>query len=80
MLSNEQGGAEASERASQHIAALETLSRQAAELANMDFTFLFDPVRDDPVYTAGIERVDVHGGGHGTPKCFLHLHRYRPFR
>src|SRR5207302_3250630 len=35
-----------SERASQRISALDALTRQASEFANMDFTFLFDPVRD----------------------------------
>jgi cellobiose phosphorylase len=36
---------EASSRASQRIGALETLARQGAELAQMDFSFLFDPAR-----------------------------------
>ena len=37
---------EASNRASQRILALETLARQTAELAEMDFSFLFDPARE----------------------------------
>jgi hypothetical protein len=37
---------EASERASQRIHALEMLARQSVELADMDFTFLFDPARE----------------------------------
>ena len=37
---------ETGDRARQRLAALETLARQADELAAMDFTFLFDPVRD----------------------------------
>ena len=37
---------EASSRASQRILALETLARQSAELAEMDFSFLFDPARE----------------------------------
>ncbi len=36
---------EAGSRASQRILALETLARQSAELAGMDFGFLFDPAR-----------------------------------
>jgi len=36
---------EASSRASQRILALESLARQSAELAEMDFSFLFDPAR-----------------------------------
>ena len=35
----------ASAQASQRILALETLARQSAELAEMDFSFLFDPAR-----------------------------------
>ena len=37
---------EAGSRAGQRILALETLTRQTAELAEMDFSFLFDPARD----------------------------------
>lgn len=37
---------EASDRASQRIRALADLARQSSELANMDFTFLFDPARE----------------------------------
>ena len=37
---------EASSRASQRILGLETLARQTAELAGMDFSFLFDPARE----------------------------------
>ena len=37
---------EASSRASQRILRLETLARQTAELAEMDFSFLFDPARE----------------------------------
>ena len=37
---------EASSRAGQRILALETLARQSAELAEMDFSFLFDPARE----------------------------------
>jgi len=37
---------DASTRAGQRILALETLARQTAELAEMDFTFLFDPARE----------------------------------
>jgi cyclic beta-1,2-glucan synthetase len=37
---------EASDRARQRLLALEGLARQTSELAAMDFTFLFDPVRD----------------------------------
>ena len=37
---------EASSRASQRILALETLARQSAEMAEMDFSFLFDPARE----------------------------------
>jgi cellobiose phosphorylase len=37
---------EASDHARQRLLALETLARQCDELAAMDFTFLFDPVRD----------------------------------
>ena len=37
---------EASDHARQRILALETLARQSAELAAMDFSFLFDPARD----------------------------------
>jgi cellobiose phosphorylase len=37
---------EAGSRASQRISALETLARQSAELAEMDFSFLFDPARE----------------------------------
>ena len=36
---------EASAQASQRILALETLARRSAELAEMDFSFLFDPAR-----------------------------------
>lgn len=36
---------EASARARQRILALETLARQTAEMAEMDFSFLFDPAR-----------------------------------
>ena len=36
---------EASSRARERTLALETLARQSAELAGMDFTFLFDPAR-----------------------------------
>ena len=37
---------EASSRASQRMLALENLARQSAELAEMDFSFLFDPARE----------------------------------
>ena len=37
---------EASRRAGQRILVLETLARQSAELAEMDFGFLFDPARE----------------------------------
>ena len=37
---------EASSRASQRILTLTTLARQGAELAEMDFSFLFDPARE----------------------------------
>jgi cyclic beta-1,2-glucan synthetase len=37
---------EASSRADQRILALETLARQAAEMAEMDFSFLFDRARE----------------------------------
>jgi hypothetical protein len=37
---------EAGSRAGQRILALETLARQTAELAEMDFSFLFDPARE----------------------------------
>ena len=37
---------EASSRASERILALETLTRQAAEMAEMDFSFLFDSARE----------------------------------
>jgi cellobiose phosphorylase len=37
---------EASRRSSQRILELETLARQSAELADMDFSFLFDPARE----------------------------------
>jgi cellobiose phosphorylase len=37
---------EGSSRASQRILALESLARQTAELAEMDFSFLFDPARE----------------------------------
>ena len=37
---------EAGSRAGQRILALETLARQSAELAEMDFSFLFDPARE----------------------------------
>lgn len=37
---------QASSRASERILALETLARQSAELAQMDFSFLFDSARD----------------------------------
>jgi cellobiose phosphorylase len=37
---------EASQRANQRILALQTLARQSAELAEMDFSFLFDPARE----------------------------------
>src|ERR1035437_4870269 len=37
---------EASSRASQRILALETLARQAAEMAEMDFSLVFDPTRE----------------------------------
>ncbi len=37
---------EGSEHASQRISVLETLARQCAELANMDFTFLYDQERE----------------------------------
>ena len=37
---------EASNRANQRMLALETLARQTAKLAEMDFSFLFDPARE----------------------------------
>jgi len=37
---------DASTRAAQRIFAVETLDRQSAELAEMDFSFLFDPARE----------------------------------
>jgi cellobiose phosphorylase len=37
---------EASSRARQRILALETLARQSTELADIDFSFLFDPARE----------------------------------
>jgi len=37
---------EAGDHARQHLLSLETLATQSDELAAMDFTFLFDPVRD----------------------------------
>ena len=37
---------EASDRAAERIRNLENLARQSNEMANMDFTFLFDPGRD----------------------------------
>ncbi len=47
---------EASSRASQRIHALDTLVRQSATLAEMDFSFLFDPARE--LFTIGFNVSD----------------------
>lgn len=47
---------EAGEHARQRLLTLERLARQAEELAAMDFTFLFDPVRD--LFSVGFNVAD----------------------
>jgi cellobiose phosphorylase len=50
---------EASSRASQRILALENLVRQSAELAEMDFSFLFNSVRD--LFSIGFNVTECRG-------------------